>query len=158
KLGDFSVITLVYPGSPAEAAGLRRGDVIVSIDGKSSGQLTSADFTRLSDGRNFAVVYTRQGGPQTTVQIQLKSISLVQTSYEMLPGNVAYLRLYSFPRYQICNSQGSFQALVDKAVMELKAQGARGWILDLRGNGGGSLQGAAYLAGLLGLDGRLATL
>ena len=158
RLGDASVITIVYPGSAADAAGLRRGDVVSSVDGKPPSQITGSDFTRLSDGHSFPVVYTREGGPPTTIQIQIKPISLVQTTDELLPDNIGYLRLYSFPRYQVCNSEGMFREIVDRAVVDLKAKGARTWILDLRGNSGGALEGAAYLSGLFGLDGRLATL
>ncbi len=158
RLGDNAVVTVVYPATEAAAAGLRRGDLITTVDGKPAGQLSSSDFNRLSDGREFPVVYTRQGGPATTINIHIRAISLVQTTAEMLPGNIAYLRLYSFPRYAVCNAEGSFQALVDKAVGDLKAKGAKAWIIDLRNNGGGGLQGAAYFAGLLGMDGRFATL
>ena len=70
--GGVSLVA-VHPGSPAEKAGLQRGDVLVSVDGKSARGLSVADLTqalRGDAGSKVRISVTRQGGGNLEVTVE----------------------------------------------------------------------------------------
>jgi carboxyl-terminal processing protease len=133
----------VFPGSPAEKAGIVRGDVIVSVDGTSTvGQDLDAvvEGIRGESGTNVTVVVKANGtGPDRTYTITRADVAIEPVSWTMVPGTTtALLHLDSF-------STGAADSLVE-SLKAIEAAGAERLILDLRGNPGGYVNEAVGVA------------
>lgn len=124
-----------YEGMPAAEAGLKKGDVILSIDGE---DMTKRDNGYVSDhlrgdaGTTFELRVLR---PTTNKEMKFKiarrSIQLPAVPYYGLQANgMGYLNLNGFT--EGCGKD------VRNAIIEMKKSGMKGLVLDLRGNGGGS--------------------
>jgi carboxyl-terminal processing protease len=132
----------VFPGSPAEKAGLRENDTLVSVDGKPVNGLDQDALRALLRGKvgtSVQLAIRRDGvalaQPLTVVRATISPPDVI--AHE-LPGNVAYLRLSSFGA-----SSGDELAA---ALARLQAAGARAYVLDLRENGGGYRDAAIDVA------------
>jgi len=135
----------VFKGSPAQMAGIETGDVIVEVEGRSIAGLSSAAATKRikgPEGTEVTVGVVRSPGRRTRdVRLKRAEIRLpvVSSGLRMVDGRkLGYARLAAF-------SEGAHGA-VRHAVRKLERQGARGLVLDLRGNGGGLLQEAVLVA------------
>ena len=139
-------IAVVEPteGMPAAEAGVKAGDIILSVGGKemTRGTMKPQDFSqKVSDalrgepGTSFMLKVMRPLKNDSTIlefKITRKNIRTNPVPYYgMVRDSIGYLALSSFTE----NSAKD----VKKAFIELKAQGAKSLILDLRDNGGGSL-------------------
>ena len=135
KMGDFSFIAEPYEGKPAQAAGLKAGDKIVSIDGKSMEKKTTeevSDALKGPKGTTFDLVVERSGEGKKNFKITRDEIKLPDVPYfGMLQNKVGYVKLNSFTQ--------TAAADVKSAIEKLQAQGMQELVLDLRGNGGGLL-------------------
>lgn len=121
----------VYDDSPAKKAGLRSGDVIVSVDGHQAVDEDLDDFVkrvRGKKGTSMEVVYSRDGQEQT-VSITREEVLVPSVSGKMLSDGIGYIRITQF-------SNGT-QAEFEKTLKSLQDQGMKGVIFDLRDNGGG---------------------
>ena len=129
-----SVIVSVVPGSPAEAAGLKAGDVITAVNGKSTVGVPPdqlVDEVRGDVGSQVTVSIQRPStGESLDFTITRAQIKFPSTSWTMVPGtDIALIRLSQF-------SAGSADELLAARDAALAA-GANSIILDLRGNPGG---------------------
>jgi C-terminal peptidase prc len=144
------LITEVAPGGPAESAGVRPGDVIVGADGK---DLSGADTPSLAAslggpaGSILSLTIDRGDGPQS-LEITRGPFYFPPLDSRILPDGVGYLRLSDFVISGTTLVNGSeVLADLDRRLDELDAQGAQSLILDLRNNGGGSVQTADEILG-----------
>ena len=139
------VVDEPYEGMPAAEAGLRKGDIILSIDDST---MTDRDVSYVSSrlrgdaGTNFVVKVLR---PATNRKLSFKmtrrAIKLPELPYYgMLEGGVGYINLNQF-------TEGCARD-VRRAFVDLKKQGATALVLDLRGNGGGSEMEAVDIVNL----------
>ncbi len=133
------------PGTPAERAGLQAGDRVVEIEGKSTRNMNEDEAVKLLRGPRGAAVsfkVMREGmtdpAPYRIVREEIR-IKSVPAAY-MMDGNIAYVELVRFSE----RSTDELRA----AISQLKAQGAKGLILDLRRNGGGLLDQGINIADL----------
>jgi len=122
------------PGAPARAAGLRPGDVLLEVDGKSVASLPLDRVVQMVRGRPGTVVrlkVTREGEPHPLdLEIQRAAVDLPDVTWHLLPGvPVAHVALRSFGK----QADEQLRSALEKA----RALGARGLILDVRGNPGG---------------------
>jgi carboxyl-terminal processing protease len=135
KMGDFSYIAEPYEGKPAQAAGLKAGDKIISIDGKNMEKKTTeevSDALKGPKGTSFELVIERQSEGKKSIKITRDEIKLPDVPYfGMLQNKVGYVKLNSFTQ--------TAAADVKSAIEKLQAQGMQELVLDLRGNGGGLL-------------------
>ncbi len=145
--GDM-VVSVVFPGEPADQAGLRPGDVILSVDGVAFDENTSSAETALlirGPVGNPARFVVRRG--QEILEFnpirQLRTIVEAQ----MLESGVAHLTQYTFTT--------NASQKVGEALQELLAQHPKGLIWDLRSNGGGSMQAAQEILSYFVEDGLL---
>jgi peptidase, S41 family len=139
------VIDQPYANTPSALAGLQKGDIILAIDnlsmaGKDNGFVSN--HLRGTAGTTFQLKVKRPvSGKVFTVKITRKSIQLPAVPYYgMRPNNIAYINLSSFT--EGCSSD------VRKAFIELREKGAKGLVLDLRDNGGGSLSEAVKIVNM----------
>lgn len=141
--GDYSVITEVYKGFPADKAGIKPGDIIKQVDGVS---LKKQNTDRVSEklkgdpGTPIRVTVERNG-TETEFSMNRERIAVPSVPYYgMVNSKTGYIRFTNFT--QNCIEE------VRKAVVDLKAQNATGIILDLRSNPGGLLTEAVEIVSL----------
>ena len=136
------VIDAPYEGMAAQKAGLKPGDVLLEIDGENLTGMTTqqvSDRLRGEPGTSFMLKYERPGlaEPQT-VKVTRENVQTPAVPYYgMLKDHVGYIVLSSF--FDGCSRD------VRRAFIELKEQGARALVLDLRGNPGGLMNEAVDL-------------
>ncbi|MBR4065572.1 MAG: S41 family peptidase [Bacteroidaceae bacterium] len=140
-----TVMTEPYEGMPAHKAGLRAGDEIVSIDGvKVEGMSVDSVSDRLRGeaGTKISITVKRPGTKkELTFKFERESIALPAISYYGLhDGDIGYIVLESFT--ENCAKE------MRHAVVDLKKQGAKSFIIDLRENGGGLLNEAVDIVNL----------
>ncbi|MCH2229053.1 MAG: S41 family peptidase [Crocinitomicaceae bacterium] len=135
KHDEFVYISEPYEGNPAEKSGLKAGDKILEIDGKNMKNKSSADVSAAlkgPKGTDVVIQVERNNSSTQTITVVRDEIKLPDVPYSgMLNSNVGYIKLNSFTR--------SASPSVKKAFSELKNEGMKELILDLRGNGGGLL-------------------
>jgi carboxyl-terminal processing protease len=133
----------VIPGAPAEAAGIRRFDRIVAVNGSALGNLTVPQASQLIRGpAGSTVVIAIQRGDQTlNISVERAPIRSEPAQVRFVQPGVAYARLYSFSRGSGLELANALQALADQGPI-------RSIILDLRGNPGGLILEAARVAGV----------
>ncbi|MSQ23776.1 MAG: S41 family peptidase [Chloroflexi bacterium] len=130
-------IVAPIPGSPGERAGLRTGDVITQVDGQSVQGLELGDTIRLirgSRGSSVTITIQRPGAAPFDVVIVRDQIRLEAVTGSVRADGVAYVRITSFTSA----SPGQLRRMIE----QLLPQAPIGWVLDLRGNPGGSLDAA----------------
>ncbi|WP_297242439.1 S41 family peptidase [uncultured Flavonifractor sp.] len=131
---DGLLIQEVTAGGPAEAAGLRSGEVITAVDGVSlagDARFEGASLIQGEEGTTVSLEVLGAGGVSRTVEVARASMDTDPVEYEMLEGDVGYVRLLNF--------YDNSAARLEAAVAELQAQGAQAMIFDMRDNGGGYL-------------------
>lgn len=135
KIGENTYIAEPYEGNPAQLAGLKAGDKILSIDGKSMLKKDSDEVSsslKGPKGSTIAIEVEREGEGVKTIPVTRDEIKLPDVPYAgMLNETVGYVKLNSFTQ--------TAAADVKKAYEELKSKGMTELVLDLRGNGGGLL-------------------
>jgi carboxyl-terminal processing protease len=145
-------IITVYDGSPAKSGGLRAGDVIVAVNGRSiAGQDSQTATTRIKGPAGTQVRLTVRSGKATrTVTLKRAEVEIPVVRSEMrhVDGRkIAYVHLAGF-------TAGAHDA-VGEAVRRLLKEGAQGVVLDLRDNGGGLLNEAVQISSIFIPDGRI---
>ena len=124
-------ITKVYEDSPAEKAGLKEGDSIVSADGNLAVDENLDEFVqhvRGEEGTDVALVIERDG-EKFDVTCTRDTISAPTVAYQMLDGNVGYIQVSQFAEH-------TYDDFV-KAYEDLEKQGMTSVIFDMRNDGGG---------------------
>ena len=141
-----------YEGFPAAEAGLKPGDIIISIDGKDVGKRNSRatdEYTsavsgalRGEPGTKLSLVVERLGEEEPiTVSIVRRAIKLPSIPYYgIIKNGIGYIYLTQFT--ENCAEE------IKGAVLEMKQNGMTSLVLDLRNNGGGLLREAAELLNL----------
>jgi carboxyl-terminal processing protease len=138
-----AVVIATIDGSPAQLAGIHAGDVILQVDGHSvTGTPMSHISARMSGEAGQPVTLTLgnpSDGRVREIKVVRAAIKVNNVSWQRLPGtDLAHVRIAMF-------SEGETPDL-RKALLEIKRQGLRGIILDLRNNPGGVLEEAVGTA------------
>ncbi len=140
---NHTVVLAPMPGSPAAKAGIRPGDIIQSVDGKSCEGLTTSEVADLLKGPKGTVVHVnmaREGYSQplsfTITRDEIPKHS-VDVAFQVRPGT-GYVRLSAF------NEETDTELAA--ALKQLDLANLDGLILDLRGNPGGLLNEAVSVS------------
>ncbi|SFO00766.1 S41 family peptidase [Proteiniclasticum ruminis] len=139
---DKIVVITPFEGSPAYEAGIRAGDFILKVEGveyKGSEMDKAVSVIKGEEGKPVTLTIS-QNGVEKDVTIVRASITLVNVQSEVVAGNIGHVTMLQFTN--------NTAKQVREAMEELKAQGAEGYILDLRGNPGGYLDEAVDTASL----------
>lgn len=140
-----ATVTRVFPNTPAERGAVRPGDRIIEIDGESTRGLKLEEVSGRLLGRpgtDVEVAFARAGvdepirGRFTRAVVHVPAVPFAIR----LDGDVGYIPLQRF------NENATEE--VAEALRSLRRQGAASFILDLRGNGGGSLDAAVDISDL----------
>lgn len=144
------ILTVVSPieDTPAEKAGIQTGDKIIKIDGKFTKGMNLADAVRRMRGiRKSKVTLTifRPGVKKPfDVSLERDVIKVKSVKSEILPGDLAYLRLTNFQE----QTGEELKTALEKLKGETKGGKFKGIILDLRNNPGGLLEEAVIISDL----------
>jgi carboxyl-terminal processing protease len=129
-------IVKVLPGGPAEAAGVKVGDIIIKADGE---KVDGPEKVRGPKGTKVEITLLRDG-KEITLPITRNEFSLlIKDELEWIDGKTAMLTINTF-------ATGYDQKLIDKYFEQLDGK-AESLIIDLHGNGGGAVINLAHLAG-----------
>ncbi|GIK29340.1 MAG: S41 family peptidase [Anaerolineae bacterium] len=142
ELGRVRIVN-VYPGTPAERAGVLEGDIFLEVDGvdvRSFNADRLAARVRGPEGSTVNIVMERNG-EEIEFAIQRARITIPNIETQILNDDIAYVKLFQF------TSEARRQ--FDQAISELDLDTRRGLIIDLRGNPGGLLSSAVSMASAL---------
>ncbi len=137
------ILTVIAPikGTPAYKAGVMAGDLIASIDGKTTEHMSTDEAVshiRGPKGTTVSFIFARAGKPvKISVVRDTIEIPTIDNSYDAKTG-IYYIALYSF-------TQNSAE-LMDGAFADFRRSGATKMIIDLRGDPGGYLESAVDIA------------
>jgi len=140
KNGILAVIAPLKD-TPADKAGMKSGDEIISIDGKSTDGMSSDEAVKVIRGPKGTTVtfVVLRAGKTITIPVVRDTIQVPEIDYSLdAKTNVYTIALYEF--------SGNSADLFDKAFAAFRASGSKKLIIDLRGNPGGYLDAAVDIA------------
>jgi carboxyl-terminal processing protease len=141
--GYLEIASLI-PGQPAEKAGVKPGDLILSVNGQSIvglGLYEAISYIRGPAGTEAELEIARPGEPEPIyITVTRARIEIPVVEYEMLENDIAYISLTEF--------DAKATERVHAALDELLDQDPQGLVFDLRGNPGGWLDQAIKMSDL----------
>ncbi len=140
---DDLLITGPIPGGPAEAAGIKAGDIVIAIDGKPLTTLAKEDrptAIRGPEGVPVRLTIRRTGTPGTIdISVTRAKLTIPAVTLDVMPNDIGKITITSFNDFT--NQE------LDDVLKQVKEKQLKGVILDLRNNGGGYVDGAQQLLG-----------
>lgn len=136
-------LTVVAPidGTPASKAGLRAGDIIVSIDGQDTSNMTVDEAVtkiRGKKGTDVKLGIIHPGSSLQEIVITRDDITVPSVSSEIKPNNVGYIKIRTF------GSDTASQ--IEQIASEFKSKGVKAVVIDVRDNPGGYLDSAVKIS------------
>lgn len=135
KTGVVTILH-VYPGSPAEEAGVRDGDIIVKVGDIEGDSMELSELVTHIKGEEGSTVHLElmRAGESEHIQVDVvrRQIEVPTVEYQMLEGNVGLIQITEFST--------ATPEQFDHAVKDLQGKGMASMIVDLRNNPGGVLQ------------------
>jgi len=144
----FIVVKYVYPNSPAEDAGLKRGDIILEIDNTA---MTVDNYYDLYSGDSYSVQLGQLSGStiglsgtsyDLTASVVSTDPSVYHTVLDVDGKKIGYLAYEEF----VAGDDDKFLDSMDDIFTEFKSDGISDLVVDLRYNPGGEIDAASYLA------------
>lgn len=132
--GDGLLVESVVAGGPADQAGLKAGDTILSVDGTALTQENrqkGTELTRGPEGSSVVLSIRRTDGTETELTVVRARVEEHPVSYQLLEDGTGLVTIRNF------NSRCADEAIA--AVDDLAGQGASRLVFDVRNNGGGYL-------------------
>ena len=137
KIEVFNVIQ----STPADFAGIKQGDIIISVDGKDINGMNISDVASLVRGPENSIVELTllRGGKKLTKKIKRKEIKIKNVKSSIIDNHIGYIQIISFMGGTTPNE--FLEALEN-------TKNTDSIILDLRGNTGGLLDNAVFIANM----------
>ncbi|MCB9599590.1 MAG: S41 family peptidase [Sandaracinus sp.] len=139
------VVLSVFPGGPADRAGVLPGDRFLTLEGHPARDIRLQDAVRIMRGPpgTDVRVAVRRDGRDEGIELTLTRAYVEVTPVEarLLPGRVLHLKLRAFQG----NTTTDMRAALDAAIAEVGSEGLAGLVLDLRDNPGGLLREAVLV-------------
>lgn len=134
------VFTSIMPGTPAEAAGLKAGDIICEVNGQDTLQMDTSEVAKLVKGEEGTKVEIKvlRDGEYITVSPTRATINVPTVTSKMLQDGIGYLQITEFDDV----TPGQF----DENYAQLRSEGMRSLIIDLRNNPGGTVTSVTQIA------------
>lgn len=134
-------ISKVYEGTPAEEAGLRDGDQIVKVNDTVSTSEELSDLVQKIRGEEGTTVHLKIYRASTKktfeVDVERKNVELPSITSKMMDGGIGYIQISEF--------QSKTEEQFKSALADLKKQGMKSLIVDVRSNPGGLITAAANI-------------
>ena len=134
-------ITKVYRGTPSEEAGLKNGDKLLFVEDIDATSMSVSDLVKYIKGEEGTKVHLTIYRPSTNetleFDVERRYVELPSIEGEMLEGGIGYIQITEF--------QDKTDEQFEEMVKQLKLQGAKGLIIDVRANPGGLLSTAVNL-------------
>ncbi|QGG47722.1 S41 family peptidase [Heliorestis convoluta] len=151
QIDDYPVVDRVFPDSPAEKSGIGKGDTILQVDDLLTKGVTTdlvASQVRGPEGTSVTMRLnnSRTGEPYELTMTR-ERISIPQAEGEIVGESIGYIRLYSFGEQAGEDFANVYNDLIEQGMEKL--------LLDLRGNGGGSMTAAQSIGDFLLPEGTL---
>jgi carboxyl-terminal processing protease len=140
---DYTIVSEVYKGFPADKAGIKPGDILKKVDGQSLKGLASDKVSEKLKGepQTPIKITVERNGVESDYDLKREKIAIPSVPYYgMIDGKTGYIRFINFT--QNCIEE------VRNALTELKKNNPDQIILDLRGNPGGLLSEAVEIVNL----------
>jgi carboxyl-terminal processing protease len=138
----YPVVSDTIEKSPARAAGIKPGDMVIKVDGfDTSKDLLEKVVQRISgpEGTTVRLTISSEGLGEYNIQLVRTKITIYMVSGEIMEDNIGYIKLSSFGS----NAPDEFRKILGSLIL----QGADKLILDLRDNPGGMLDVALQICG-----------
>ncbi|MBS1724364.1 MAG: S41 family peptidase [Armatimonadetes bacterium] len=137
-------VAVVFKGAPAEKAGVKVGDTIIEVDGKSAAGMDTDDIVKMIRGPEGSMVHIKvlRSNEAAPIGLTIRRAVVIVPSAEgrmLEPDHVGLITIASFAQPTV--------EQFDQALDQLIAQKADGFIFDLRGNPGGLLDSAVEMIG-----------
>lgn len=131
----------VLPSTPADLAELKQGDIIVEVNGKDTNGMNVSDVAALVRGPENSIVELTilRDGDKMTKKIERKEIKIKNVKSSVLDNHIGYIQIISFMGETTPNE---FIEALDKT------KNTDSLIIDLRGNTGGLLENAVFIANM----------
>lgn len=125
----------IYEGTPSEAAGMKKDDVILSVDGTEATSMELTNLVKLIRGDEGTTVHIEIYRPSTeenlSFDVERADVTLPSVSSQMLENSIGYILIDSF--------ETDTAKQFEQALADLQAQGMKSLIVDVRYNPGGML-------------------
>ena len=133
--GGGAKVVQLYEGGPGEQAGLKTGDVIKAVDGTDVTEKETSDIASMvrDSDKDFVTLTIQREDEEKTqnIKVEIRDVEIQTVSHEMLVGDTGYIRISEFS--EVTSDQ------YKKAFADLKDQGMKKLVVDLRDNPGGLL-------------------
>lgn len=128
-------VNKIYEGTPSEAAGMKKDDVILSVDGTEATSMELTNLVKLIRGDEGTTVHIEIYRPSTeenlSFDVERADVTLPSVSSQMLENSIGYILIDSF--------ETDTAKQFEQALADLQAQGMKSLIVDVRYNPGGIL-------------------
>lgn len=137
------VVVDVFDGSPAQKAGIEKGDTLLKVNGKEylGEELEDAtDNIKGEEGTEVEITMLKKNGSEQTLKVERQNIEVDSVVSEVVSGDIGYIAISQFAVNTDTEFKEHLGALLEKGV--------KGIVIDVRDNGGGIAEAAQNIADL----------
>lgn len=138
---DQLIITGVFNDSPAEKAGLQVGDVILKMNGDSTNEMSTSDFShKIKEVSGSFMLTVKRNDEEIDLEVTADTVIIQSVTSNMINGSIGYVHISIF-------ADNTYEQL-KSALKDLNTAGMDSLIIDVRSNTGGYLSSVEKILGL----------